>query len=212
LKCFADRQENTDISNYIYSDAAHAHTHAYLLPIVERALSDIRAKTVFDLGCGNGSVAEHLSKRFDVVGVDNSASGIAQARYAFPQLRFECRSVYDDLAGEFGQFDAVVSLEVVEHLFDPRAFARRMFDLVRPRGGIVISTPFHCLFQNLTLGLTGKMDAHFTALWDGGHIKFWSECTLRILLDEAGFADIRFHRVGRVTALAKSMIAIARRP
>lgn len=34
--------------------------------------------------------------------------------------------------------------------------------------------------------------------------------TLTILLEEAGFRDIRFERVGRVPVLAKSMIAVAR--
>lgn len=62
------------------------------------------------------------------------------------------------------------------------------------------------------MALTGKMDAHFTALWDHGHIKFWSMRTLSELLREAGFVDIRFERVGRVPALAKSMIAVARKP
>lgn len=55
------------------------------------------------------------------------------------------------------------------------------------------------------------MDAHFTALWDHGHIKFWSIQTLGELLHEAGFVDIHFERVGRVPALAKSMIAAARK-
>ena len=32
------------------------------------------------------------------------------------------------------------------------------------------------------------------------------------LLHETGFVDVRFERVGRVPALAKSMIAIARKP
>jgi len=56
------------------------------------------------------------------------------------------------------------------------------------------------------------MDAHFTVLWDYGHIKFWSMKTLRLLLLEAGFEDVRFLRVGRVPVLAKSMIAVAMRP
>lgn len=56
------------------------------------------------------------------------------------------------------------------------------------------------------------MDAHFTALWDHGHIKFWSIRTLGELLREAGFVDLRFVRVGRVPALAKAMIVMARRP
>ena len=62
------------------------------------------------------------------------------------------------------------------------------------------------------MALSGKMDAHFTALWDHGQIKFWSFKTLSALLREAGFVDIRFERVGRMPALAKSMIAVARKP
>jgi 2-polyprenyl-6-hydroxyphenyl methylase/3-demethylubiquinone-9 3-methyltransferase len=62
------------------------------------------------------------------------------------------------------------------------------------------------------MAASGKMDAHFTALWDHGHIKFWSFKTLGALLHEAGFRGVRFLRVGRVPALAKSMIAVARKP
>jgi predicted HicB family RNase H-like nuclease len=50
----------------------------------------------------------------------------------------------------------------------------------------VISTPYHGYWKNLMLALTGKMDAHFTALWDHGHIKFWSMRTLGELLREGG--------------------------
>jgi 2-polyprenyl-6-hydroxyphenyl methylase/3-demethylubiquinone-9 3-methyltransferase len=56
------------------------------------------------------------------------------------------------------------------------------------------------------------MDTHFTALWDHGHIKFWSYKTLEFLFAEAGSEVIAWRRVGRAPALAKSMIAVARRP
>jgi hypothetical protein len=56
------------------------------------------------------------------------------------------------------------------------------------------------------------MDRHFTALWDGGHIKVCSVRTLRALLAEAGLQNIRLEFAGRIRPLAKSMIAIARRP
>jgi 2-polyprenyl-6-hydroxyphenyl methylase/3-demethylubiquinone-9 3-methyltransferase len=84
--------------------------------------------------------------------------------------------------------------------------------LLEPGGLLIASTPFHGYWKNLALALTGKMDRHFTALWDHGHIKFWSEDTFRRLLEEAGFQDVRFQRVGRIPPLAKSMIAIARKP
>ena len=53
------------------------------------------------------------------------------------------------------------------------------------------------------------MDSHFTALWDGGHIKFWSRRTLSLLLDECGFQIIDFEGAGRVPFLWKSMIVVA---
>jgi 2-polyprenyl-6-hydroxyphenyl methylase/3-demethylubiquinone-9 3-methyltransferase len=198
--------------SYAYSDARHSHAHAYLLPAVDRILVEANPRNVFDLGCGNGSVAKHLSTRYEVVGIDYSIQGIAQARAAYPGLRLEQGSAFDDLAGKYGQFDCVISLEVVEHLFNPRLFARRMFDLVKPGGIVVVSTPYHGYWKNLALAATGKLDSHFTALWDGGHVKFWSVKTLGVLLGEAGFVDIRFERVGRIPAFAKSMIAIAKRP
>lgn len=168
---------------------------------------------MFDLGCGNGSVANELAKLgWDVTGVDPSTEGIARAKEQYPHLNLHEGSAYEDLAALYGQFPVVTSLEVVEHVYDPRRYAATLFALVQPGGTAIVSTPYHGYWKNLALAITGRMDAHFTALWDHGHIKFWSIRTLSELLREAGFVDIRFERVGRVPALAKSMIAIARKP
>jgi 2-polyprenyl-6-hydroxyphenyl methylase/3-demethylubiquinone-9 3-methyltransferase len=83
--------------------------------------------------------------------------------------------------------------------------------LLEPGGLAIVSTPYHGYWKNLALAAMGRMDSHFTALWDHGHIKFWSIKTLGALLREVGFVDLRFHRAGRVPALAKSMIAVARK-
>ncbi len=110
-----------------------------------------------------------------------------------------------------GQFPVVISLEVVEHVYYPRKFAETLFGLVESGGVAIVSTPYHGYFKNLALAVSGKMDDHFTALWDDGHIKFWSEKTLHQLLNEAGFVSVAFKRVGRIPLLAKSMIAIAQK-
>jgi 2-polyprenyl-6-hydroxyphenyl methylase/3-demethylubiquinone-9 3-methyltransferase len=146
-----------------------------------------------------------------VVGIDSSDSGVAIANSSFPHLKIAVGSAYDDLASRYGDFPVVVSLEVIEHLYDPRIYAKNLFDLVRPGGVALVSTPYHGYVKNLALAVTGRFDAHFTALWDGGHIKFWSVSTLTILLEEAGFSGVTFRFVGRFPAIAKSMIAIARR-
>lgn len=198
--------------DYGYHNSSPSHSHGYLMPHVENSIAQLKPTSIFDLGCGNGSFANLLSQRFDVLGIDASESGILQAKQAYPDLKLEVGSAYDDLAAKYGRVDAVISLEVVEHLYDPRCYARRMFDLVRPGGGIIVSTPYHSYIKNVALALSGRMDDHFTALWDGGHIKFWSVKTLTTLLVEAGFTNINFQFAGRFPALAKSMIATAQRP
>jgi len=207
------------ISGYDYSDFELNHSHDYLLPAVIAELSKVQKRTgigeprLFELGCGNGSVAAALTKLgWDVTGVDPSADGIEQAKAAYPELKLTPGSAYEDLAAQHGTFPVVTSLEVVEHVYAPRDYASTVFDLLEPGGTAIISTPFHGYWKNLAMAVSGKMDAHFTALWDHGHIKFWSESTLTTLLLEAGFTDIDFSRVGRISPLAKSMIAVARKP
>lgn len=205
------------ISGYRYSNAGLSHSHDYLLPSVLRLLDELNLpgdhRRLFELGCGNGSVAQELTRRgWDLTGVDPSIEGIEQARQANPELKLFNGSADDDLTGQYGRFPVVLSLEVVEHVYAPRDYARTVFDLLESGGTAIVSTPYHGYWKNLALAITGKMDAHFTALWDHGHIKFWSMATLSELLYEAGFEDVRFERVGRIVPLAKSMIAIARRP
>jgi 2-polyprenyl-6-hydroxyphenyl methylase/3-demethylubiquinone-9 3-methyltransferase len=206
---------DTQYREYGYRDADEGWAHAYLMPKVEELVEAIRPRRLLEIGCGNGATANRLARRFgiEIVAVELSASGIEQARKAmdpaFP-VRFELASAYDDLAGQFGSFDMVLSLEVIEHLYSPRLFVDRARDALVDRGSLVLSTPFHGYWKNLALALAGKLDAHFTALWDGGHIKFWSERTLRALLEERGFVVDRFALCGRIAPLAKSMVVLAR--
>ena len=107
-----------DISGYHYEDAGHSLSHDYLLPTVLRLLDGLeiaaRDKQLFELGCGNGSVARALTQRgWDVTGVDPSAEGIAHANHGYPDLKLHTGSAYDDLAGQYCQFPVVLSLEVV---------------------------------------------------------------------------------------------------
>lgn len=208
--------DRTAIS-YPYPSATPSHTHAYLWPTVLHVLNATQGtqtnRKVFDLGCGNGAFAAALQRRgYEVTGVDPSEEGIHQAINAHPELHVEVGSSENDLAARYGRFPVVISLEVVEHVYAPRRFVSRMYDLLQPGGTAIISTPYHGYAKNLALALTGRLDAHFTALWDHGHIKFWSRRTLEVLLREAGFIDISFRRVGRIPSFAKSMIAVAKRP
>ncbi|MEE9355848.1 MAG: class I SAM-dependent methyltransferase [Methylococcaceae bacterium] len=205
-----------DSSGYCWNSGEYTHAHAYLLPTVINILNSLQAKNdkrLFDLGCGNGSVAHHLKEGgWKVTGVDPSIQGIEQANIEYPDLNLNMGSAYDDLFNQYGAFPVVLSLEVVEHLYSPREYAKTLFNLTEKGGVAIVSTPYHSYFKNLALAFTGKMDAHFTVLWNHGHIKFWSIRTLSMLLEEVGFRNIHFYRTGRIPVLAKSMVAVAKKP
>lgn len=189
-------------------DEGEGSAHPYLIPALDLALSGLTPPArIFELGCGNGAVAHRLaSKGFEVVGVDTSVTGIeiAQGRGG---AQIEVGSAYDNLSARYGRFDAVVSLEVVEHLYAPRLFAATVRDLLAPNGRAVISTPYHGYWKVLAIAALGRYDAHHDPLWDVGHIKFFSAATLTKLFAEVGLHPIQIDRVGRVSTFAKSMVA-----
>jgi 2-polyprenyl-3-methyl-5-hydroxy-6-metoxy-1,4-benzoquinol methylase len=147
-----------------------------------------------------------------VIGCDPSLTGIQQANARWPELDLKVGSGYDNLQGSYGHFPLVYSLEVIEHVYDPRLVVKNVFDLIEPGGRFILSTPYHGYFKNLVLAILGKMDNHFCALWDHGHIKFWSPETITLLLTEAGFNVLKIRRLGRFPALAMTMMIVAEKP
>lgn len=200
------------VSAYGWDSTAEKCSQAYLAGPVEAALRNAGAARILDLGCGNGAFSHHLQRSgYRVLGCDADAGGIALARQGDSGAEFRQFSVYDDpqSLGTAG-FDAVVATEVVEHLFHPSALPRFAAAVLKPGGRLVVTTPYHGYLKNLLLSLAGKWDSHHTALWDGGHIKFWSRRTLTQLLEANGFEVIGFAGAGRGYGLWKSMVVTAR--
>ena len=186
----------------------------YILPVVEEWLKGLPdGAAVLDAGCGNGVTLMRLAKLggYRLSGIEISESGVKMARAQNPGVAIERLDLTADLSGHdwCGGFDAVVSLEVVEHVFLPRMFAKNCHGFLKPGGRLIVSTPYHGYLKNVALAVTGKLDGHFTALWDYGHIKFWSRKTLGLLLEEAGFRVVGFGGAGRVPYLWKSMVVVA---
>lgn len=92
---------------------------------------------VADLGCGCGAMLAKLGSDFDAVGVDGSPHAIEFA--AKRGVRVELGKFPDALPLPEGQFDAVLLLDVLEHLEDDHSAVRQASQLLRP-GGIIIAT------------------------------------------------------------------------
>jgi 2-polyprenyl-3-methyl-5-hydroxy-6-metoxy-1,4-benzoquinol methylase len=204
---------NVITARYQHETAEPPHTAGYLTPAILASCRRIGAGRILDLGCGNGALCGALSAAgFDVVGCDPSEEGIRLARRSHPHITFHLLGVYDEPGILYdGHFDAVVSTEVIEHLFLPRSLPRFAFRVLGPRGHLILSTPYHGYLKNLALAVAGRWDRHLSPLWDGGHIKFWSRETLAQLLVDEGFIVSEFVGTGRLPYLWKSMVVTCRK-
>jgi len=172
---------------------------------------------VLDAGCGDGNfTADIAALGHRCHGIDLSSGGIARARERYAGIEFAVSSLNDDLRAAFPgvtEFDAIYSVEVIEHLYSPVTFARRAMEALRPGGLLIITTPYWGYAKNLLLAITGRIDRALTALWEGGHIKHWSRATLTRLLTGAGFEFVAFHGRGRpIPFLWKNMVLVVRKP
>ncbi len=203
--------------SYQYSAANPEPSHQHLYPSVSRFLHNVPpGSIVMDAGCGNGSfIALFQDRNWQLHGSDLSPTGIELARKTYPNINFflaDAQSLYADFLNTVGPVDIVISTEVIEHIYDPRGFLRNCFGLLKPGGTIVLTTPYHGYLKNLLLAVTGKLDQHFTVLWDHGHIKFWSRKTIEEVLKETGFTNIEFAGSGRIPYAWKSMVLKATKP
>jgi 2-polyprenyl-6-hydroxyphenyl methylase/3-demethylubiquinone-9 3-methyltransferase len=201
----------TGRGEYEYSHPDPTYDFGYLLPSLLSICRTRRVRSVLDIGCGNGALTRRIfAAGYDVTGIETSLSGVRWARHNLPTSQIIHASVYDDPAAlTLRRYDLVMSIEVIEHLYSPRAllqFARRY---VAPSGAILISTPYHSYLKNLLIALANGWDRHADPNWDHGHIKFFSCRTLERLFHAEGFRMIQIGRAGRVSILAKSMVAVA---
>lgn len=202
----------TAVEDYGWTDAERTPSHSYLEPAILRLCQRYGGRKILDLGCGNGALCRTLRDAgYDMTGCDVDAGGIELARQAVKGVRFERLGMEDD-PGVLGnrEYDAVVSTEVVEHLYAPRSLPRFAARVLKPGGYLILTTPYHGYLKNLVLSLLNKWDGHHDPMWDGGHIKFWSRRTLTRLLSENGFDVLEFSGVGRVPYLWKSMVVVAK--
>jgi len=204
-------------SSYEHWTAEASGSHSYLYPVVKCLLADLpKNSIVLDMGCGNGSFISLFSQTgWKLYGTDFSTAGIEVAKKHFPNISFflaDSQANISKLKEQTGDVDVVISTEVIEHVYDPRAFLRNAYEFLSPNGTLVITTPYHGYLKNVMLAVANKMDHHYTALRDHGHIKFFSRNTLTKVLEETGFHVEQFRGAGRFPYLWKSMVLVASKP
>lgn len=118
--------------------AAAPNTHNRVYELVRQYLPEGRGKKVCDLPCGAGAFSARLAQQgMEVTAVDLEA---VDPFYFDPSRRVLADA---NLALPFadGEFDAMVSIEGIEHLENPSFFVRECARVVKPGGLVFLSTP-----------------------------------------------------------------------
>ena len=109
-----------------------------------KAAGCLNGLSVVDIGCGGGIVAEPLARLgAEVTGIDPAPENIdtARAHAKGARLVIDYRAeTAEAFAGSGRSFDAVLLLEVIEHVPDVRAFLKVVAPLVKPGGLMILST------------------------------------------------------------------------
>lgn len=96
---------------------------------------------------------------------------------------------------DFGKdkFDAIVSFEVLEHLFSPTDFLKKCRSLLRPGGLIVLTCPNYHGFDFLVLGKECNSIDH-------EHLNYFNPESISLLAEKAGFDTLEVVTPGRLDA------------
>jgi 2-polyprenyl-3-methyl-5-hydroxy-6-metoxy-1,4-benzoquinol methylase len=145
-------------------------------------------QSVLDYGCGTGYIIPHLLQRgHQVWGLDFSADSIDSVNAQFRgRDGFEGAYLADDLARQGRKFDAIVSIEVIEHL-DDHHLAKTLSSfgtLLAPGGVVILTTPND---ENLSGSEAFcPVCEHVFHRWQ--HVRSWSAQSLPAHLTSHGFA------------------------
>ncbi|MFM7085114.1 MAG: bifunctional 2-polyprenyl-6-hydroxyphenol methylase/3-demethylubiquinol 3-O-methyltransferase UbiG [Hyphomicrobium sp.] len=165
--------------------------------LVESKIKPLEKVTILDIGCGGGIISEPLARiGAQVLGIDPCLENIETARsHAKDQedLNVSYRhTTVEEIVSQGSQYDAIVCLEVLEHVPNPELFCKLCSQLLRSGGIMVFST----LNRNLKSYALAILTAEYVLKWlpRGTHDwkRFITPDELRNYLLAAGLSDPLF--------------------
>ena len=106
---------------------------------------ELDGKTLLDVGCGGGILAEALHDRGAIVtGIDAAGPGIEIAKHHAKKnnksIEYQESTAEDLIQKSSEKYDVVTCLEVLEHVPDPKLLVKTCIDLLKPNGELFLST------------------------------------------------------------------------
>lgn len=151
-----------------------------------------QSSNVLELGCSSGYFTQLLtSLGHRVVGLEGDPTAVNSARQNGLDVRLSDLSqpISEDVS--VSQMDAVLAMDVLEHLADPEIQLRSLFDRMRPGSQLLVTGP-NVAHLSMRIGLLrGRWDYQDTGILDRTHLRFYPLDGWRELIASSGFNVVR---------------------
>jgi 2-polyprenyl-6-hydroxyphenyl methylase/3-demethylubiquinone-9 3-methyltransferase len=161
------------------------------LNFINQNAQGLFGKSVIDIGCGGGILAESMAKAgAKVTGLDMAPASLEVAKLhgleSGTKVDYVCSTAENFAAENAGKFDVVTCMEMLEHVPDPSSVIAACAALAKPGGHVFFST----LNRNIKSYLMGIVGAEYVLkLVPKGthdHSKFLKPSELMSMTDKAG--------------------------
>lgn len=147
-------------------------------------LVNIHNQKVLDIGCATGYIGVVLKKQGNyVVGIDITKNNIAKAKKVLDEAYvFDIENDNVKVLGK--NYDLIIIMEVIEHLFDPEVALKRFLPLLKPHGRLLVSTPNIVQIYNRLKMFLGIFEYKEETVVNKSHIHFFTRPTFLKLISD----------------------------
>ena len=127
---------------------------------VQSVTENVKGNSLLDIACGDGMLTAKFCKKFKrVVGVDASGSHIERAKKNCPEAEF-----YESLIENFElkeKFDAVIMLDLLEHVIDPIFVLKKAASFLKKNGILIVHIPNALAVNRIIAKIMGTLSDEY---------------------------------------------------
>ncbi len=139
--------------------------------------------SLLEIGCGYGYLLEEAAQFFDTrVGTDLSQEAVSKATQKADKIYL---GGIEQLSPE-EEFNCIIANQVIEHIYNPIVFVKRLLNHLKPNGSLILSTPDISSFWKIL------MKNNWPSFKMPEHVCFYDKKSLITLMRKSGLINTAY--------------------